>query len=541
MNRIRRAALGAVALLALLPAVALAHPLGNFTINHYAGIRVEPGRIVLDVVIDQAEIPTFQERQRIDTDGDGIVSPAEIEHERLTACSTLAPSLRLSVGADSIPLSPVAAGLTFPPGAAGLQTMRLACVYLAPLSATFAPNERITFEDASHAERIGWREITRQGSGVTLGAGAPASTSVSNRLTLYPTSMLSQPLDVRSASFVASPGGPTLAPFQDPDTTPLPGAVDLDASQPLNVDHAGAAAADVAGVPGGVGSDIAGLLQTQDLNPLILLGSIAVAMVLGAGHALTPGHGKTLMGAYLVGVRGTPIHAVTLGLSVTVSHTLGILALAGIVIAFRGVIPAETFNRIAPIASGLLVLGIGGWLLIGQLRARRRAAAAVGHGHPHGEHDERAHDHEHQHQHEHEHEHEREHAEADIATHAHGGMRHSHAPRERAKLTWRSLFVLGLAGGIIPSTNALIILLSTIATGRAVYGLVLVVAFGLGMAVVLGGVGLTLVLARDRIERLPARPGLGRVLAYAPVAAGFVVFALGIYLTTQAVSSGPSL
>jgi nickel/cobalt exporter len=530
MNRIRRAALGAIALLALLPAVALAHPLGNFTINHYAGIRVESGRIVLDIVIDQAEIPTFQERQRIDTDGDGSISPAEIEHERLTACSTLATSLRLSVGADSIPLRPVAAGLTFPPGAAGLQTMRLACVYLGPLSATIAPNERITFEDTSHAERIGWREITGQGSGISLGAGAPASTSVSNRLTLYPTSMLSQPLDVRTASFVVSPGGPTLAPFQDPDTTPLPGGVDLDANEPLNVDHAGAAAADVAGVPGGVGGDIAGLLQTQDLNPLIVLGSIAVAMVLGAGHALTPGHGKTLMGAYLVGVRGTPIHAVTLGLSVTVSHTIGILALAGIVIAFRGVIPAETFNRIAPIASGLLVLGIGGWLLIGQLRARRRAAAAVGHGHlhPHREH---AHGHEHEH----------EHAEADTATHAHGGMHHSHAPRERANLTWRSLFILGLAGGIIPSTNALIILLSTIATGRAVYGLVLVVAFGLGMAVVLGGVGLTLVLARDRIERLPARPGLGRVLAYAPVAAGFVVFALGIYLTTQAVSSGPSL
>ena len=124
--------------------------------------------------------------------------------------------------------------------------------------------------------------------------------------------------------------------------------------------------------------------------------------------------------------------------------------------------------------------------------------------------------------------------------HSHGGIRHSHLPAESA-LGWRSLFVLGLAGGVIPSTNALIILLATIATGRAAYGLVLVVAFGLGMAVVLGGVGLGLVLARDRLDRLPSRSSLGRVAAYAPMAAGVLVFALGIYLTTQAVGVAPTL
>ena len=125
--------------------------------------------------------------------------------------------------------------------------------------------------------------------------------------------------------------------------------------------------------------------------------------------------------------------------------------------------------------------------------------------------------------------------------HSHGGVRHSHLPPAGSGLGWRSLFVLGLAGGIIPSTNALIILLATIATGRAAYGLVLVVAFGLGMAVVLGGVGLGLVLARDRLDRLPSRSSLGRVATYAPMAAGVVVFALGIYLTTQAVAAAPTL
>jgi ABC-type nickel/cobalt efflux system permease component RcnA len=101
--------------------------------------------------------------------------------------------------------------------------------------------------------------------------------------------------------------------------------------------------------------------------------------------------------------------------------------------------------------------------------------------------------------------------------------------------------VLGLAGGIIPSTNALIILLATIATGRAVYGLVLVVAFGLGMAIVLGGVGLALVLARSRIERLPARSSLTRLGQLVPSLAGGIVFALGIFLTTQALWLAPTL
>ncbi len=359
---------------------------------------------------------------------------------------------------------------------------------------------------------------------------------------------------------MASPGGPELARFSVPDASPLPGAAPLDPVAAQGPDDGGApgragggsgiapAAAAVpaqaesapstvasGAVPGGVGGEISGLLEARDLTPFVLLGSFVAAMVLGAGHALTPGHGKTLMGAYLVGTRGTPVHAIALGLSVTVSHTLGIVVLAAVVVALRGVLPPETFNRWAPVASGILVLGIGAWLLGGQLRARRARHAA-------GDHDDRQ-DGVHVHVHDTD-DHEHAHDEAELApdgSHAHGGITHSHLPADGSRLTWRSLFVLGLAGGIIPSTNALIILLATIATGRAAYGLVLVVAFGLGMAVVLGGVGLGLVLARDRLDGLPSSSRLGRVAPHAPLMAGFVVFALGLFLTSQAIGVAPTL
>jgi len=125
--------------------------------------------------------------------------------------------------------------------------------------------------------------------------------------------------------------------------------------------------------------------------------------------------------------------------------------------------------------------------------------------------------------------------------HEHGGVRHSHAPAPGATITWRSLFALGLAGGIVPSTSALVILLGTIAAGRPAFGLLLVIAFGLGMALVMGGIGLALVLGRDRLGRLTVGHRFGRLTALMPAVAACVVVALGIWLTGQALLVGPIL
>ena len=130
-------------------------------------------------------------------------------------------------------------------------------------------------------------------------------------------------------------------------------------------------------VPGGIGAELPSIFREANLTPLVLLLSIATAFALGAGHALTPGHGKTLMAAYLVGTKGTPIHAVGLGLSITVSHTIGILVIAGLVVGAQGLLPPDVVVRAAPAVAAVTIAGLGGWMLLTEVRKRRAARRAA--------------------------------------------------------------------------------------------------------------------------------------------------------------------
>jgi ABC-type nickel/cobalt efflux system permease component RcnA len=260
--------------------------------------------------------------------------------------------------------------------------------------------------------------------------------------------------------------------------------------------------------------ELPGIFRAAELSPFVVLVALATAAALGAGHALTPGHGKTLMAAYLVGTRGSARHALALGLSVSASHTVGILVLAAVIVAATDVIAPDAVVRWAPVVAAISIAVIGGWMLLGEIRRRR---VGPRHGRERG----------HEHPHEHGHDHRREH------DHAH--------PAPGATITWRGLFLLGLAGGLIPSTSALLILLGSIAAGRPAFGFVLVVAFGLGMAAVMAGVGLALVAARDRFDRIQAGGGLGRVREAVPLVAAVVVLGFGVVLTAQALSAVPAL
>jgi nickel/cobalt transporter (NicO) family protein len=503
-------------LLAIVPAVALAHPLGNFTVNHYAGITVTPEAIELDVVIDMAEIPTFQERLRIDADEDGDVTDAEAAAAAPVECASVGGALSLRVAGSSATLSSRTASISFPSGLGGLSTMRLECAYAASI-APLADGTTIEFEDRSHAERIGWREIVVAGRDAIVDAGDLPSASISARLTDYPEDLIAQPLDVRSAAIVASPGAAVPVAPVGPGT--------------------GVAPVGAAAVPGGVaGADVPDIFRSVDPTPVVLLVSLLTALALGAQHALTPGHGKTLMAAYLVGTRGRPLHAIGLGLAVAVSHTIGILILAAIVVGAQGLLPADLVVRTLPVLAAATIVAIGGWMLVAEVRRRtaRREAVASERDHQHdaGEHHgDFAESHAHAHAHD----------EVDELAHSHGGVRHSHAPAAASTVTWRSLGALGLAGGLIPSTSALVILLGAIVAGRPAFGFVLVVAFGLGMALVMAGVGLAIVYARDRVGRLAARPAVARVAGLAPLGAAVVVVAVGLFLTAQALVGPPVL
>ena len=499
--RLARATLAGTALLLLVPAVALAHPLGNFTINHYAALRIGTTEVDLDVVIDQAEIPTFQERQRIDTNRDGTIDAAETEAERQTACGALANQLSLTVDGGAIALDVTDAGLSFPAGAGGLSTMRLVCEYRAALPAPMIAATTVVFTDASHAERVGWREIVAVGDRVELGDVPSPGASRSARLTAYPADLLATPPDQATLTISAVPGGPPAAPFAARDASSL--------------EAGGATAAPgtaglTAAVPGGVGDELGKLLGARDLTPPIVALSLLLAAGLGALHAVSPGHGKTVMAAYLVGSRGTARHAIGLGLAVTVSHTLGIVVLAALTLFASDLVPPERLYPILGLASGITVVAIGGWLLLARWRALRA---------------ERAHRSSHAHAHAHDHDHAPE-------GHSHGGRHHSH--EASGELRWRNLIALGLAGGLVPSASALILLLGAIALGRPLYGLVLAIAFGVGMALVLSGIGYLLVVAGGRLERWSLVDRLRPAAAVVPWATAVLVLGSGIFLTSQA-------
>ena len=505
----------AIVLALLVPAIASAHPLGNFTINHFAALRVSETGVAVDVVIDRAEIPAFQERQRLDANGDGTLQPAELTGQDAAACTVLAGDLQLSVAGSPAPLTLGAAGLSFPPGAGGLSTMRLVCEYSAALPSQISTDIAVAFADRSFAERIGWREIVVAGDGVTIvgqgAAPAPDPAGVSDRLTSYPTDLLTQPLDVRSVTVSVAPGGPALPTWSAPDAT----AIDAAPGGPAAVTGIGA-------VPGGVGPDLAALVDVNDLTPLAIIVSLGIAFALGVLHALSPGHGKTIMAAYLVGGRGSSRQAVGLGLAVTVSHTLGVMVLAGITLAASNVLPPERLYPVLGVASGGLVILIGGSLLWQRLRVIWAAAA---------------HRRAHQHGHEHDHHHANEHGHGHDQAHPHT---HSHAP-EGDSISWRGLLALGLSGGLVPSASALILLLGSIAAGRVAYGVVLVVGFGVGMAVVLAGIGLVLVHARRLVERrldggTPSIDRIRRLVAPLQLATAALVVVLGVFLTGQALT-----
>jgi nickel/cobalt exporter len=261
------------------------------------------------------------------------------------------------------------------------------------------------------------------------------------------------------------------------------------------------------------------LLHQQALTPWMIAVAIGIAFALGAAHALTPGHGKTIVAAYLVGSRGTLKHAAFLGGMVTLTHTITVFLLGlATLFLFQYVVPQKVTQVLGAI-SGLSIVAIGGWMLYKRLRG-------AGHTHSH-DHD---HDHDHSHSHDHVHDHhhhDHPHQHTHSHTHSHGPGGHTHMPDE---ISWSGLAALGASGGLVPCESALVLLLSAIALRRVGLGLVLLVSFSLGLALVLMGIGVLVIYAKNLL------PGGGNssgnpFFRWMPVASAAVVMVLGMLMT----------
>jgi ABC-type nickel/cobalt efflux system permease component RcnA len=300
--------------------------------------------------------------------------------------------------------------------------------------------------------------------------------------------------------------------------------------------------------------------------------AIAVAFAWGAAHALSPGHGKTLVGAYLVGSRADAKHALFLGLTTTITHTIGVFAL-GIValLASQYFMPAAFFPWMS-LLSGLMVVALGFNLLrkrllaytavfaplapqfwggkpqsppdLGDLggtimvystenRCKRKSSHhhhSHSHDHSHHGHSHSHHHHDHSHSH---HDHSHSHHDHSHSHHDHSHS-HSHLPSDidGDSITWRSLIALGIAGGLVPCPAALVLLLSTIAIGQIGFGLLLVSVFSLGLAGSLTVLGLLLVNTKSFFNSLPIQFKNPKILS---LVGALGVLLIGSGLTYQAI------
>jgi nickel/cobalt transporter (NicO) family protein len=428
----RLAVLLVVAAALLAPTAAAAHPLGNFTINRFSRVEVSGHRVYVRYVLDLAEIPTFQA---------GHIDARAYARR-------IARNAQLVVNGKTARLVPVGTALAHPRGAAGLRTTRLEVILAGPaLNGTVS----ISYQDNNYKDRIGWKEIV-------IG---PKAHSTSDELRAYPKNLLQSPLDITSVRT-------QLAPTNGPDVPPtLSSGKTLEA--PDRVADAG----------------FSSLIGRDHLSALVILASLAAAFFWGMAHALSPGHGKTIVAAYLVGQRGTPWHAAALGAIVTATHTIGVFALGLVTLALSAFIVPEQLYPWLNLVSGVLVVAIGATVFRSRLRHRGRT-----------------HDHKHHHHH---HEHE--------------------APSRR------SLVAVGITGGLLPCPSALVVLLAAISLHRVAFGMLLIVAFSAGLALSITGIGLVAVFAKQVFKRATFE---GRLVRMLPAASALVILAAGLAMTVRA-------
>lgn len=541
--------------IALAGSAALGHPLGNFTINHFSRIEIDGDRIRVRYVVDMAEISTLQELQQADTDGDGSPSSAELNAYLERVAPQYAEQLRLTVDGTRIPLRTVAQRIAAVPRDGGLLTLRIECDFAGEVAAGAGGSRRLGFEDANHPDRIGWHEIVVvPAAGTSVYNSNAYSDSFTDELKAYPEDLMIAPLDERNAelSFIngSAPAGVAAQPARRIASSVKMREWSGSATEGTPANGSTIRGGEGGGRPAAAQSSdrLAALIAVPELTPLVALFGLLIACALGALHAFSPGHGKTVVGAYLVGSRGTAKHAAFLGLTVTVTHTLGVFALGLVTLFASQYIVPETLLPILSFVSGAIVVTIGLSLFTSRLRgAFKRPAHAhshASHSHTSASHTHTGHDAAHEHTGGHSHTHDGDgaltHSHDGALTHSHdGGSEHSHLPpgADGSPVTWRSLLALGISGGLLPCPSALVVLLSAISLQRVGYGMFLVVAFSIGLAATLTAIGLMFVYAGRWMKR-PAGALGDRLVRVLPIGSAFVIACVGAVICYEALGQG---
>jgi nickel/cobalt exporter len=526
--------------------LAAAHPMGNFSVNHYSKIILDTDRIHIRYFIDLAEIPTFQELQQAN------ISTTAIDPNSATVISYMAArgaelgrGLSLVVDGNPTALHLISSEVIFPPGAGGLPTMKMGFVYEATYPSTPSKMNRqhvtLSYADHNYPGHTGWKEIVALDSASSLLRSSVPVTDRSGELSNYPTDLLTSPPQDLDASLVAAlPPLPTSIADAQPALSSQIGAVHAtEAASRLNPSkreavtvpsaHATLPIAKAVEISQSAStapatihiqanrqqtprSKFTELIQAQHLSLWFLFTAAAIAIGLGGLHALEPGHGKTIVAAYLVGSRGTARHAVLLGIIVTVSHTADVFALGAITLyASRYIVPEQLYPWLG-VFSGITIAALGCYMFL-----RRLTGTATDHSHAPG------------------------------TSQGHLMFWKRSANKETLGVPVQintesaqsvgitQLLTLGITGGIIPCPAALIVLLSAFALHRVGLGFFLIVAFSVGLATVLIGFGMLMVYARRFMGRLQIDGPLTR--RWLPIASSAFITVLGLILAIQALSS----
>ena len=527
---------------------AAAHPMGNFSINHYARFEAQKSELKLRYALDFAEIPAADQMAKLDANGDDKVSASEKTAYLNSAVPQFLRALSLQIDGNAVDLTARKSDLEVLPGAGGLPTLLVKIDAAVTLPA--GEKSSVIYDDSNFAGRTGWKEILAVADKTRSIFGSDVGTiDQSRELTIFPINAGIVPPRQTSARFTVAQAG---AGGASSAVQTRPTAPDSDAKTNTNTPQ---------------NRFTQSIAETQ-LTPVIVAWGLLFAFAFGAVHALSPGHGKTMVAAYLVGSRGTPRHAFLLGLVVTITHTFGVFALGfALLFASRYILPETLFPALSAL-SGLLIFGVGLWLFMARwqglqnARQREHTHTHGEHSHTHGEHththdehththdehshthDEDSHSHEdsedsHTHDEEHTHgEHSHAHDDEDshshgMHVHSHGGKAHSHAVPD-GPIHIKTLVALGISGGIVPCPEALVVLLAAIKLHRIGYGLILIVAFSLGLAAALIAIGMLVVSARQRLTRFNALGEDSALVRYLPLGSAAIITLIGAALTLQA-------